>query len=763
MPITCDKNYAYIQLSRGGICIRRLNIDDSKSPDFLNLQIGSPPETIKDTLNNPEWPVGVPRDFIVPERLIDPRSIVTLGDLEFPGYYHYFIRPEKQNIRVHLNSEEQAEQLKIMLNEAVFGPRIDIDEFKKDFSNPDQVFDISKECDYFNQFTFEDIFILNVKQPNESKLKISPRYDLAVQQKSGIYFYKLYELGNASPIFACSEIDLFSRKKMVQKRNPMVRRHDFAISSIGNSTGFDEKGETSGFVIWVNGHGIMIDPPANTRFWLMENKVLPEETDRVILTHCHSDHDAGLLQRIMENDHLDIYTTRTIWKSFSRKYEKILDDLHPYYRWNEIKAGEIVKIEDADFKFFYSLHSIPTIAFTVRYKDINVFYSSDVRFNRKTYDDMLSKGMIDRARHAYFVKQHITLFKNAQFVLHEAGGDPLHTTLEELDSLDLSIKRKTFVYHLKAEEYEEKRQIGINDFTLITSGMDRHDIKVFSDDEQIPAYPDESFLKYCLLFQEMKMRDVKEIQQSCQIRKIVKGTILFKNSMMPSFEEGDPGGYVYLIYSGMAGVVDGEGKKIKEYHKFDFIGETAVLLNIQRNADVVALEDMVCYAIPNTRFKEIMVAYGSLFKRLEINRESHIEHVLSRSFFTIALSWRARTDFQLNCSFKSYKKGDEIMNGDNERFLFLVSGGVKIMQGECKLIYPVLLSNKLRIDHIGDPDNQGSWNIHRIEALENSTTTLEIGKDGYINFCKRHGIFRWRWRYLKTYFPDYTLSENGGS
>ena len=35
----------------------------------------------------------------------------------------------------------------------------------------------------------------------------------------------------------------------------------FGISILGNSHGFDAKGSTSGYILWINGRGIMIDPP----------------------------------------------------------------------------------------------------------------------------------------------------------------------------------------------------------------------------------------------------------------------------------------------------------------------------------------------------------------------------------------------------------------------------------------------------------------------------------------------------------------------
>ena len=741
-----------MQLPRGGICIRREGVEDTGSPKYLNLQIGSPPETLKDTLHNPDWPPGVPRDFVVPERVVDPRSIVTLAELEFTGYYHYFIRPEKQPTRIYVNNPDQQDQVRAMLEEAIFGARVSAEEFAGDFADPRLAFDIAAECEFFNPFSFEDVFQIRTRMPDERRMLLPNGYSMAVLQSGGIYYYKLYEPNNAQPVFTCSEVDLFSQKREIQKKPSVVRRPDFAMAAIGNSTGFDENGETSGFLMWIGGSGVMVDPPANTRFWLMENRVLPEETDRVILTHCHADHDAGLLQRMLENDHLDVYTTRTVWNSFMRKYGPLLEELQPSYLWHEIKIGHSVKILGADFDFFYSLHSVPTIAFTVRYRDINLFYSSDMRFSRKTYEDMRAAGKLGEQRYEYFNGPHRRRMEEADFVLHEAGGDPLHTTMEELNGLDLGLKRKTFVYHLSNSEYEDARKAGINDFSMITVGMDRKNMKVFSDQNTVPDVPDESFLKYCPLFFEMKMRDVKELQNACIVKTIPRGQTFLNRGESPGDE-----GHVYLIHSGIVGVIDENGKKLKEYHKFDFVGESGVLLEKHRRASVQALEDTVAYAIPNSRFRQLMLPYESLFARLDQNRDGAVEDALGASYFTSTLAWRGKTDLQLIARLKRYDKGKVIMAAGDERFLILVSGSVEAKRGEAVITYPIMLGNKLAIDHIGVPDEPGPWGMTSVTALE-PCIVLEVRKEDYIGYSRRHGALRWRWRYLKNYFPGYVLA-----
>ena len=99
------------------------------------------------------------------------------------------------------------------------------------------------------------------------------------------------------------------------------------ISFIGTSHGFDPKGmhcaicvllpavlllheqhvlklyalgRTTGFIIWVNGHGVLVDPPVQTTEFLRHSGIHRKSVCKVILTHCHSDHDSGLIRKILE-------------------------------------------------------------------------------------------------------------------------------------------------------------------------------------------------------------------------------------------------------------------------------------------------------------------------------------------------------------------------------------------------------------------------------------------------------------------------------
>src|SRR5262249_31767877 len=64
----------------------------------------------------------------------------------------------------------------------------------------------------------------------------------------------------------------------------------FGVTVLGSSHGFDPAGKTTGFVLWVNHHGVLVDPPTDATDLLRAAGVPPATVDAVILTHCHADH-----------------------------------------------------------------------------------------------------------------------------------------------------------------------------------------------------------------------------------------------------------------------------------------------------------------------------------------------------------------------------------------------------------------------------------------------------------------------------------------
>ena len=50
---------------------------------------------------------------------------------------------------------------------------------------------------------------------------------------------------------------------------------------------------TTGFVLWVNRRGLIVDPCPDASAQLVRMGIPASEVEGVVLTHCHADHDGG--------------------------------------------------------------------------------------------------------------------------------------------------------------------------------------------------------------------------------------------------------------------------------------------------------------------------------------------------------------------------------------------------------------------------------------------------------------------------------------
>jgi len=155
----------------------------------------------------------------------------------------------------------------------------------------------------------------------------------------------------------------------------------FGITILGNSHGFDKNGSTSGYVIWINGRGVMVDPPPYSSTTLEREGIRPQTIIAIIITHCHADHDAGAFQKVLTGSRVAIITTPTIYKSFIRKYSA-LSGLSPRFlkhshRFRAAIVGQPLRFQGATFHFTFSLHTIPCIGLRVEWRGLSVVFTGD--------------------------------------------------------------------------------------------------------------------------------------------------------------------------------------------------------------------------------------------------------------------------------------------------------------------------------------------------------------------------------------------------
>ena len=162
---------------------------------------------------------------------------------------------------------------------------------------------------------------------------------------------------------------------------PSFHPPSFGVTVLGNSHGFDKNGSTSGYVLWVNGRGIMVDPPPYSSATLEREGIRPQMIMAIIITHCHADHDAGTFQKVMTGSRVAIITTPTIYKSFIRKYSALSGLrstlLRHSHRHRPAIIGQPLRFQGAVFHFSYTLHTIPCISFRVEWRGKSIVFTGD--------------------------------------------------------------------------------------------------------------------------------------------------------------------------------------------------------------------------------------------------------------------------------------------------------------------------------------------------------------------------------------------------
>ena len=76
----------------------------------------------------------------------------------------------------------------------------------------------------------------------------------------------------------------------------------------------------------------------------------PRLIDTIVLTHCHADHDAGTLQKVLEEGQVTIMATPTIIGSFVVKYSALtgIEEamLRQLFRFRPVRIGAFMPVRD---------------------------------------------------------------------------------------------------------------------------------------------------------------------------------------------------------------------------------------------------------------------------------------------------------------------------------------------------------------------------------------------------------------------------------
>lgn len=551
------------------------------------LQFGAVPETIKDTM---EMPGGVPRHFIVPPRLFAPDRGMNLAELEFPAYWNFFIKGQRTTIICRAN---QREILTRVLSEAVFGPRQpDPREFSGDM--PPGRPDLARELAHFrlNPASGQPMKLADlvafVEFGADGRARLPGGVQVMLVDDGGV---AVIEQGRVRarvhgepplPPLPVRSTDL----------NRPFRPPVLGVTVIGSGHGFDPGNRTSGFLLWIDGRGVMVDPPVDAIEWLAGYDLDPRQIDSLILTHCHADHDAGTLQKIVQEGRVTVYTTHTVLSSFVSKYSQLTgmeaSSFRRLFDHVPVRTGEPMTIHGASVTFNYSLHSIPCMGFEVTFRGKGLVYPSDTLNNPQAIMALEEQGVLTPDRS----KQLLEFPWHHHLILHEAGIPPIHTPVSYLASLDEWTKSRLLLVHVSARSLPDNSGLRV-----APTGLE-HTV-----DLNAPALPVDMALEVLDAMARVAVLSDLPVSRAAEFLRAVRKEHFGAGQKLVA--RGTPGDRFNIVLSGHCESYRA-GHVYKTFSDFDYFGEISSLTGSLRRYDVFAKTDVTLLTLDRADFVKLL-------------------------------------------------------------------------------------------------------------------------------------------------------------
>ncbi len=564
------------------------------------IQVGIPPETIKDVMARK---LGLPELYVVPRKLFDQKRGLSVAEFEFPAYYSYFLL--KRKARLLVESVEVEARVRSIFQETLFGP-VGVPD--------DSEFVAGLPADARPDFHAEAEFFRNV--PGRGRIEVDDLVEFVHFDQAGVARfgervrivragaeYVVYD-GEARVANVPSEVELPPRAESTLDAVGAVQftPPDFGVTVLGASHGFDPSGKTTGFLLWMGGRALVVDPPTDATEYLRARGVAPKTIDGVILTHCHADHDAGTFQKILEETKVSLYTTPHILGSFLRKYSALSgyseQVLRRTFVFHPVRIGAPVHVRGGELWFRYTLHSIPAIGVEAFYGGKSIAISGDTLYDPDRVREMAEAGVLGRGRfrELYSFRGHHNL------ILHEAGVPPLHTPAANLAKLSSEVKKRLFLVHIADKDVP--RDAGLRPAKV---GIE-HTLRV---DVAPPEYGEAIALLDAVAMVDF-LRDLP-LSRARQLLQVARRIRLPQGERIVT--QGTRGDAFYIVVNGHVDVVR-DGVMLKTYQAGDYFGERALILAEPRMADVVAQTEVDLIAIDRDDFLPLLRG-SEMLKRLE--------------------------------------------------------------------------------------------------------------------------------------------------
>ncbi len=365
------------------------------------------------------------------------------------------------------------------------------------------------------------------------------------------------------------------------------------ITYMGVGSGFSKDKHNSCLIVWSEGKGIMVDAFSGIEQLAWNYGISEQDIAYYFLSHVHSDHDAGLVEKVLSGARIKIISTRIIFEGFLRKLEAIIcfpkDLIESFIDFFEVEPGKEVCLPGFDrtyFTFDYSLHSIPAGRFRLRYetadgKEKVISHSGDTKFNVEQIQTWFQQGYYTESRR----DDLLGFIWDADLIVHDVGGGLLHTDVDALDEIPEEIAKKVVLVH---QHYDPKPG-------SIYCYAKEGDVSVLISDHDGAKEENVCAINPIHIFKDLNENQLQKIFKSSEVQHFDTGEAVFS--------QNDVGHDFYVILEGLAQIVI-DNQPFAIYEAGKFFGELAITTdNPHRRATVLAKSSLTVLRIPKSNYK----------------------------------------------------------------------------------------------------------------------------------------------------------------
>jgi CRP-like cAMP-binding protein len=418
------------------------------------------------------------------------------------------------------------------------------------------------------------------------------------------------------PVMPLREVPEDLKQKMLDEQN-------FSVTCLGNSTGFDPNDYATSFIVWMKGTGMVVDPSPEAIKTLENLGFNDVNCPYVLLTHCHEDHDGGLLSLILQGKKINLIASRIVFEEFLAKANCLLQcqnfpvkiDPEALVNWTELHIGQETKLplkigkEPAILNAWWNLHTIPTNGFSVTVGGKTYGHSSDTQISKTFLAGLVEKNILTEQEafeqwDRWFDPDGIPRFDFSHF---EAGGPPIHTNESDLfEGIHPDYRSSVKIYHLSNALH-----------TLTTVNNDNREML-----SRAVLYDTEVLIPATTQTRKAHHRSIVGSNDFLVENKLVQKVV--EQGSIVNFQSGDclmhpldePRDTMFIVLSGQAAIKDAEGRYIGTSGPGSFLGDWGHFTETSPSAEVKAKTSMICMEV---NMRKILENNPDLLKDLRNN------------------------------------------------------------------------------------------------------------------------------------------------